>query len=162
MRVKLPNDQWAEFRDLADLKGGDAKAMRRATRFKVEDGQLSEITAGIADEQMDALLARIITSWSLFNYALPIADPSSLDEIPLDTYNALVDAAQPYKDAIDKAGKAPALTSVGASDATSSQEIVQGSVMTPSPASTAPWSGAGSPSDGGGHPQSQTSNPSSS
>jgi hypothetical protein len=105
MRVELPRDEYAEFRDLADLKGGDAKAIRRATKFRVEDGVLNEITMGLQDDQMDALLCRIITSWSLQLYGLPMADPSSLDEIPLDTYNALCEAAKPYKEAIDAAGK---------------------------------------------------------
>jgi hypothetical protein len=133
MRVELPRDQFAEMRDIADLKGGDAKAIRRATKFKVHDGALEEISMGIGDDQMDALLARIITSWDVRPasggepLALPMFDPAVLDDVPLDTYNALVDAATPHKDAIDKTGKSTK-TSETASTTGSSPAILQGSV----------------------------------
>lgn len=165
MRVPLPRDQWAEFRELDDLKGGDAKAIRRATKFEIRDGQLTEISMGLEDAQMDALLARIITSWSLFDYGLPMRDPTSLDEIPLDTYNALVEAAKPYKDAIDKTGKASTPANGTGSTTTSSPSgqatpILQGSAISPQESSTTSSSGAGSPNDGTGPQPSPSSSPS--
>lgn len=135
MRVPLPRDQFAEFRDITALKGGDAKAIRRATRFQVANGTLSEITMGISDDQMDALLARIITSWDVrpaeggAPLALPMADPSVLDEVPLDTYNALTEAATPYMDAVNKSMGKSATMSENPSSGTSSPAIVQGSVI---------------------------------
>lgn len=150
MRVPLPRDQWAEFRDIEDLKGGDAKAIRRATKFEIRDGKLTEISMGLDDDQTDALLARIITSWSLFNYGLPMMDPTSLDEIPLDTYNALVEAAKPYKDAIDKTGKGSTSPNGTGSATSSSPAILQGSaISTPEPSVTSS-SSAGSPNAGTG------------
>ena len=130
MRVELPDGQWAEFRDLSDLRGGDAKAIRRATKFEVRDGALAEISMGMQDAQMDALLVRIITQWSLINYGIPMADPSSLDEIPLSYYNALVSAAEPYKEAIDNAGKSTKENSKE-SEPISSPAIIQGSAESP-------------------------------
>lgn len=136
MRVELPRGQWAEFRDITELRGGDAKAIRRASRFRVNNGVLEEVSMGIADDQMDALLARIIKSWSLAEFNLPMFDISSLDEIPLDTYNALVDAAEPYKDAINKVGKAPTMLSGTSSTVTSAPETPEPSTETSSTPST--------------------------
>lgn len=104
MRVELPEGNWAEFREITDLKAGDAKAIRRATKFKVKDGAVDEIPMSIADDQMDALLARIITMWS-YTHGHPLVVSTALDDIPLEAYNILVEAATPYKEAVDNAGK---------------------------------------------------------
>jgi hypothetical protein len=110
VRVELPGGEWAEFRELADLRAGDAKAIRRATKFQVSDGALTEISMGLQDDQMDALLARIITMWS-YTHGHPAAPGSTaLDDIPLEAYDALVEAAAPYKEAVDKAGKSTPAT----------------------------------------------------
>lgn len=134
MRVELPRDQYAELRDISDLKGGDAKAIRRATKFAVKDGALTEISMGVSDDQMDALLARIITSWNVRPAAggdplgLPMFDPDVLDEIPLDTYNALVAAAQPHKDAVEQSTGKSTPANGTASNGSSSPAMIQGSV----------------------------------
>src|SRR5690348_3808419 len=99
------------MRELADLTGGDAKAVRRATRLRVEDGTLKEISMGLGDDQMDALLTRVITSWDVKGadgtpLGLPRFDKNALEDLPLDVYNLLVEAAQPLKAAVDGAGKA--------------------------------------------------------
>lgn len=164
MRVDLPRGQWAEFRDISDLKGGDAKAIRRATRLRVKDGTLEEISMGIGDDQMDALLTRIITEWEVraangTSLGLPLFDKSSLDEMPLDTYNDLCEAAKPYRDAIDNVGKAPTLGSGTASTDTSSPPaqtppILQGSAISQPESSPTPSNSDGSPNGGTGHLQS--------
>lgn len=169
MRVELPRGQWAEFRDITDLKGGDAKAIRRATKLKVQDGALTEISMGLGDDQMDALLTRIIIDWGVqaangTPLRVPMLDNTALDEMPLDTYGELCQAAQPYRDAIDKTGKAPALTSGNASTATSSPAspappILQGSAESIPTPSDAPSNGAGSPNDGSGPQPSPMSSP---
>ncbi len=48
-----------------------------------------------------------------------MVDPSSLDEIPLDTYNALCEAAKPYKEAIDAAGKSSTVKEIGSTGSSS-------------------------------------------
>lgn len=131
MRVELPDGQSAEFREITELTSGDAKAYRRAAKFKVTNGTLEEISMDVADKQMDALLTRIILSWTLADYGSPQIDPEVLDRLPLKVYDALVDAAQPYKEAVDRVGKSPT-TSASGSTGTSSPEIADTSVTSTS------------------------------
>jgi len=122
VRVELPDGHSAEFRELTDLTSGDAKAYRRAAKFKVTNGTLEEISMDVADKQMDALLTRIILTWTMPEYGSPQIDPEVLDRLPLKVYDALVDAAQPYKEAVDRVGKSPT-TSANESTGTSSPAI---------------------------------------
>jgi hypothetical protein len=118
---------------MSELKAGDAKAIRRAVKLRVKDGVLEEISMSIADDQMDALLARLITMWS-FTHGHPMANPAALDELSLEDYNELVQVAQPYKDAVDNAGKSSkpnGKDSVSSSEPATPQTSVQ-----PSPSNT--------------------------
>ena len=121
---------------------------------------------GLGDDQMDALLTRIITSWDVraaneTPLGLPQFDRNALDEVPLDVYNLLVDAAQPLKDAVDQAGKAATGNGTGSAP-TSSPEIIQGSAESPQTSSTTSSPTDGSPNDGTGPPPSWPNSPSSS
>ena len=97
MRVELPNYQWAEMIDVADITSGDMKAYRRS--MPVGTG----LTVGILDDMRDVLLARLITNWS-FQVPIPRELPGTpeeagaLDRIPPAAYDALVEALGPYMD----------------------------------------------------------------
>lgn len=152
------------MRELEDLTGGDAKAVRRATRLKVSNGGLEEISMGLGDDKMDALLTRVITSWDVRSakgepLGLPQFDNTALDQVPLDVYNLLVEAAEPLMNAVDGAGKATTPNEIGSSD-TSSPATLQASVISQAEQSTAPSSGDGSPNGGTGLPPSPMSSPS--
>lgn len=96
MRVDLPDGQWAELLDVADLRAGDMKAMRRDRPVFTD-----RMSTGHLDQARDVLLIRVITAWSL---DLPIPkelpgtpeEAGALDRVTIPAYNALVDALDPY------------------------------------------------------------------
>jgi len=109
IRVPLPEhpdhpgvEQWAELRDVSTLRAGDRKAVNKTLRWKIdENGRIeSTFSPGDMDDLTNAVLARVIVNWS---YALPLpqADPASLDELPLDAWEALEEATKPHRQALD-------------------------------------------------------------
>lgn len=94
--------QWAELRAASTMRAGDAKALRRAIRLKSNAGGGWDKTfsLGDVDARADALLARVIVSWS-YDLPVPVADPDSLDEIPIDAWEVLRDAIEPHEEALD-------------------------------------------------------------
>lgn len=97
MRVPLPDGQWADLIDTADLRSADLKAYRRTLPIG------SRQTMGVIDAMKDVLLARVITGWSL-DLPLPKDLPGteeeagSLDRLTIPQYQALVDALDPFLD----------------------------------------------------------------
>jgi hypothetical protein len=68
MRVPLPDDQWAEIRDADDLTGEDEVKVRSAVKLTgAAQGEEARMTATAAATTLMefAMLARVITSWSL-------------------------------------------------------------------------------------------------
>ena len=108
-RIDLPEHpdhpgvaQWAELRAPSTMRAGDAKALRKAIRLGMNAGGGWDKTfsLGDSDTQTDALLARVIVSWS-YDLPLPVADADSLDEIPIDAWETLRDAIEPHQEALD-------------------------------------------------------------
>ena len=109
-RVSLPEHpdhpgvaQWAELRDPSTMRAGDAKALRKAVRLKFDqhgEGWDGTFSMGDEDDRNDALLARVIVGWS-YDLPNPKADPASLDELPVDAYEALCEAVRPHREALD-------------------------------------------------------------
>lgn len=100
MRVDLPSGGWVDLRD--DLKGSDAKAARRAVTYTVDDDGKRVMNAGSDDDMRDALLARIITGWSLEEKGVlppcknPLAGPDHIaDALSDEDYAALHQATTP-------------------------------------------------------------------
>ncbi|WP_165964238.1 hypothetical protein [Actinomadura sp. KC216] len=110
IRVTLPEhpehpgvEQWAELRAASLMRAGDAKAIRKAVRLHfAKDGDHWDGTFSVGDDddRTDALLARVIVAWS-YDLPLPVADPASLDEIPVDAWDALREAVKPHREALD-------------------------------------------------------------
>jgi hypothetical protein len=101
-RIELPSGGWVEYRD--QLKASD--------RFHVHDAVTLEFRAegnraslGMINDQRNALLGRIITSWSF-----PVPVPSQNDfqaadviigeAMDIDDYAVIVEAVQPLMDKI--------------------------------------------------------------
>jgi hypothetical protein len=101
--VELPSGNKVEYRD--QLKAMDRFAVQDAVFLEVKDG-VNRAALGFANDIRNALLGRIITSWS---YGVPV--PSQVKDITaadvvigeamdLDDYNALADAVQPLVDKV--------------------------------------------------------------
>lgn len=108
-RIDLPEHpehpgvaQWAELRAPSTMRAGDAKALRKAIRLGMNAGGGWDKTfsLGDSDTQTDALLARVIVAWS-YDLPLPVADADSLDEIPIDAWEALKEEVDKHKEALD-------------------------------------------------------------
>jgi hypothetical protein len=119
-RVYLPAEgdveHWAEIRAVAELRAGDAKAVRRAAKIDVGgDDENTSISIGINDVMRDALLARVITAWS-YDLPIPAGDVESLDKLSLEAYNALLLATDEHWSRVDFKRKAGASTNSNSSD----------------------------------------------
>jgi hypothetical protein len=108
-RVDLPGAQWATIRTADSLKRGDQRAVRKAALIDVDPQEDEtariQVSQGIEDDMRDALIARLITEWSL-DLPLPVARPDILDELDLATYDALHDATEEHWRRLDFKRKA--------------------------------------------------------
>jgi hypothetical protein len=110
-RIELPSlregsdteHNWVEYRE--QLKAADRFAVQDAV-FIDTKGDTNRMSLGIGNDVRNALLGRIITSWS-FNGPTPAglkdvaaADVVIGDAMDLDDYNALSDAVQPLVDKV--------------------------------------------------------------
>lgn len=99
MRVDLGNGQYADVKDIADLRAGDRRAVNSATEVRLEgDGKdRKAILPGDSDDNMRyALLARIITEWNLQWPVPALSGPAVLDNLTFDQLDALYKAVQPH------------------------------------------------------------------
>jgi hypothetical protein len=96
LRVDLPSGGYIEFRD--SLIAKDKFKVQKSLKFKVKDGQEQEVSGGITNDMRNALLAELITSWSL-DAPLPSADigagMEAIDAMPIDDYNELQEKVEP-------------------------------------------------------------------
>ncbi len=101
MRVDLPSGAWVEFRD--DLMAQDRFDVQAAATVAVSDstGQTTLSPLAMLNQQRNALLARVITGWSLAEQGIPIPanNPGGAAIIgaalTLRDYNALETAIEP-------------------------------------------------------------------
>lgn len=134
-RIDLPEHpdhpgvaQWAELRAPETMRAGDAKALRKAIRLGMNAGGGWDKTfsLGDSDTQTDALLARVIVAWS-YDLPLPVADADSLDEIPIDAWEALKEEVEKHKEALDFRGRATTREPTPA--ASSASKTISGAVI---------------------------------
>jgi hypothetical protein len=93
-KVDLSEGNWAEIRD--KLKGKDKFAVQQSISFDVDNAS-QKVSADLMTTMTNALLAKLITTWS-FPDPVPgdTDDPGEvLGELDIDDYNALEDAARP-------------------------------------------------------------------
>ena len=96
MQVDLPSGGHIVLRD--KLVAKDKFDVQNSLKFKVKDGKEQEVSGGITNDMRNALLAELITSWSL-DAPLPSANfeegMAAIDDMDIDDYNALQEAVEP-------------------------------------------------------------------
>lgn len=102
MRIELPSGAWLDIRE--EWKGADRKKTRKAVKLSVTEAGVREMDGDIDDAMRDAMLAEIITGWSLTDQGIPIPSKNIggadviAEVLGHKDYNALQDAAQPLLD----------------------------------------------------------------
>ncbi len=102
-RIELPSGAWVEYRD--QLKVIDRFAVQEVAKVDIREEGNSTSFLAMQNDMRNALLGRIITSWS---YPVPVpsqnhfaaADVIIGDQMDLDDYAALEEAVQPLMDKI--------------------------------------------------------------
>lgn len=100
IRIELPDGEWAEVKDLEDLRDGDRKALNKAVSLSVtadEDDQMGHLSGSYEDDMYDALLVRVVTNWSLKMH-IPSRHKKVLDDLTLDQARALREGVKPHYD----------------------------------------------------------------
>ncbi len=106
MKIDLPGENWAVLRDVEDMNGGDKLAVLRATYWPIptESNPEPRINAATNVEPKLALLARLITEWSYPGWPIPsmaLDSNAALEQLSVPALNKLLDAADPYMEAIN-------------------------------------------------------------
>lgn len=89
-RHVLPSGAWVQFKDPKTLRRGDKK---RATAGVAAD---VERPLAMAYEMTDGILAVLIIDWS-YDLPLPSKAPDSLDLLPIEDDQALMDLTEPVR-----------------------------------------------------------------
>lgn len=106
MRVELPparegeDAAWVEISGPDELRNGDRKAVNKATSIHLDENGQPVIPGSLYDDRRDALLRRIILSWS-FPSSVPSVDPEALDRLTIEQGDALNEAVKPHMKLID-------------------------------------------------------------
>lgn len=95
MEVLLPaSGAKATLRD--KLSADDRFAVQDAIRLSLDTSTgLQETAGGMVNAMRNALLARVIESWTVEGLSVPSEDPKALGQLDIDDYNALEDAVEP-------------------------------------------------------------------
>jgi hypothetical protein len=111
VKLTLSSGQWLELRGPDELNAGDRLAMHATTQLPVSPGQNNGsrtylFSLGDVDEQLYAVLGRIIQAWS-YPFCIPRDDDSydehgrptfenSLKRLPLDDWDEIEEATAPH------------------------------------------------------------------
>lgn len=99
-QILIDDVNWAELRDVSELRRVDRKAVNMAIVFEVDpESKMPVMRASMDDDIADATLTAVVTNWSL-PFPLPSVDPASLDKLTLAQDDKLREAIQPHIDAI--------------------------------------------------------------
>lgn len=100
MQVSLGGTDWADIKEVSELRRADRNAVNKTIVFEADTGtQRPVLRASLDDDMATAVLTRVIDNWSL-PLPLPSADPASLDKLTLEQDDKLREAIQPHLDAI--------------------------------------------------------------
>ena len=100
MQIKLDEVNWADLKEVSDLRRSDRKAVNAAIVFEgdPESGR-PIIRASMEDDMTDAVAKHVILNWSL-PFPLPSVDGTSLDKLTLEQADALEAGLKAHLDAI--------------------------------------------------------------
>lgn len=99
MHVQLDGDNWAELKEVADLRRPDRQAVNKTIVVNTDADGKPIIKASLDDDMATATLVHVVDNWSL-PWPLPSVDPKSLDKLTLEQDDKLREAIQPHIDAI--------------------------------------------------------------
>ena len=104
MRVELGGNDWADLKEVNELRRSDRRALNKAIVFAAdaETGR-PVVRASMDDDMADAVLPLVIKNWSLM-LPLPSEDASSLDLLTLEQDTKLREGIQGHLNALQ--GKA--------------------------------------------------------
>jgi hypothetical protein len=108
-KIDLPSGAWVEIRE--DLKARDRFEVQSVAMLEVGEGRNKAALYEMQNDMRNALLGRIITSWS---YGVPVPSANSFaaadviigEAMDLDDYAVLADEVEPLMDKI-QGRKAP-------------------------------------------------------
>jgi hypothetical protein len=104
MRVMLDADNWAEIKEVTDLRRGERRAVNAAIVFEGDAKSGNPIIhASLDDDMVNALAPFVVIEWSL-PLPLPAKDISALDKLTLEQDDSLRKALQPHIDACQGKG----------------------------------------------------------
>lgn len=115
MRVSLDTDNWAELKDVSELRRADRAAVNKRIIINFDEDGSRVIRASMDDDMSEAVIEHVVTEWS-FPYPVPARNPyrpaagkipenpGSLSFLTLEQDDALRQAIQPYLDAISGKG----------------------------------------------------------
>jgi hypothetical protein len=92
VRVPLPDDNWADIRDVGSLTGEDESVVKGAVKVRGRSGDDTWAMSGVAVAMEFAMLRRVLTDWS---FPQPIT-AESIRALPLSTLRPLRTAIKPH------------------------------------------------------------------
>jgi hypothetical protein len=94
MIVTLPSGETVTLRDKLTAK--DKFAAQNAIVLKTDTTTgIQNTTTGLINDMRNALLTRLIESWSFAGVGIPSQQADALDDLDIDDYNALAEAVEP-------------------------------------------------------------------
>jgi hypothetical protein len=101
MRIELDSSNWAEVKEIDELRNADRKAVNRATSVNYDDTGGHLMLASVESDRYEALAARVVTEWSL-PLKLPGRDKSVFDELTLEQEQHLREKLRGHMAVIDE------------------------------------------------------------
>lgn len=95
MQVKLDETNWADLKEVSDLRRGDRVAVNEKIVVEATADGRPIIRQSMDDDIADAVLAHVVLNWS-FPMPLPAVDPSSVDKLTLPQTDALYEAIKDH------------------------------------------------------------------
>lgn len=100
MQIKLDETNWADIKEVSELRRVDRKAINAVTSFEIDPAtQRPVLRASVDDEIAEAVMKSVVNDWSL-QLPLPKVDASYLDRLTLEQDTALREAIQPHINAL--------------------------------------------------------------
>jgi hypothetical protein len=99
MRIELPNGNWAEVKEISDLRRSDRRALNEAIVIETAEGGHAIVRASLEDDMANAVLPSLVLNWSL-PLPLPSVKPDVLDLLTLEQDQALREGIQGHINAL--------------------------------------------------------------